>query len=348
MLMDLQTRFKPNKLSSSEQNRFLIRLTRLLEQDYPLIDALYAMQWNHHWRQPISQIVDALKNGKSMDTALEEAKFDTKIISFLYFASAHGDMKKALKQSVELLEKNSALFVKFKQAIRYPIVLFVMFICLLYFIKTSVYPAFIQLFQSTTYASTFTLGSLQIINVFLNVFIIIIILFMASLLIWAFIQNKCNIQTKIAVYKRIPLIKGLIQLYNTFLFSLHLSSLLHAGLSLKDSLNVLTKQTHHQVLSYYSHQILDHFAAGQQMTTILPSLHLLHRDLDVVFQKNSNTSDIGVDLHGYADFLLERLENMIKRTISLIQPVFFIIMGVSIIFIYFSLLYPMFQLIQTI
>ncbi|MFB1050370.1 competence type IV pilus assembly protein ComGB [Paraliobacillus sp. JSM ZJ581] len=346
--MDLLIKHKQKRLTSSEQNHFLIRLTRLLEQDYPLIDALYAMQWNHKWKQPITQMIHTLKDGKTLDTALEEANFDTKIISFLYFASAHGDMTKALKQSVLLLEKNSLLFLKFKQAIRYPIALFLMFICLLYFIKTSVYPAFIQLFQSTTYVSTFTMSSLKSIHFFFNTLIFVILLCIIASICWFIIQTKCTIKTKITIYQHVPFIKTMIQLYNTFLFSLHLSSLLHAGLSLKDSFHILAKQMHHQIVSYYCQQILNHYATGQQMATILPTLHLLHKDIDIVFQKNSNTEDVAVDLHGYADFLLERLENKVKKTIAWIQPVFFIIIGVSIIFIYISLLYPMFQLIQTI
>ncbi|CQR46834.1 type IV pilin biogenesis protein [Paraliobacillus sp. PM-2] len=346
--MDLLIKRKQRKLTSNEQNSFLNRLTRLLEQDYPLIDALYAMQWNNQWKQPINQIIDALKEGKTIDTALEIANFDTKIISFLFFASAHGDMKKALKQSVLLLEKNSKLLVKFKQAIRYPTVLFMMFICLLYFIKTSVYPAFIQLFQSTTYISEFTLFSLQLINHFFHLFIFIICLSVIVSLSWFAIKRKCTIKTKITIYQRTPFVRTFIKLYITFLFSLHLSSLLHSGLSLKDSLKILTKQMHHQILSHYCQQLLEHFSNGQPMKTILPTLSLLHTDIDMIFQKNSNAEDIAVDLHGYADFLLEQIEHKTKKIISWIQPIFFIVMGISIIYIYFSLLYPMFQLIQTI
>ncbi|GAA5415493.1 hypothetical protein Pryu01_00517 [Paraliobacillus ryukyuensis] len=348
MHMDLAKKSKFKKLSSSEQNKFLIRLTRLLEQDYSLIDALNAMKWNATWKEQINHLMGALKRGKSIDDALQQAKFDNKVVSFLYFANAHGNMSKALKQSIQLIEQNNQLWIKFKQAIRYPVVLFLLFISLLYFIKSYVFPAFMQLFASTAYVSNITLLALQIIQLFFHALIIGTLLIALTSLTWLLMQRHCNVETIITIYQRLPIMRLFAQTYTTFLFTLHLSSLLQSGLSLKRSLTVLTQQSHYQIIRYYSNMLIDHLAGGLSIEHILPSLHLLAPDLETIFFKNNNVEELAKDMRGFADHLLEQMQNKTKKIIAWIQPTFFVMMATSIIFIYMSLLYPMFQLIQTI
>lgn len=346
--MDLPIIRRTKKLTTTEQNHLLIRLSRLLEQGYPLVEALYALRWNEKWQRQVDQMIAVLKEGKSIDIALQKADFNNHVISFLFFASAHGDIKQSLKQSVMLIEKNTTIMTKFKQTIRYPFVLFFMFIGLLFFIKTSVYPAFVQLFTSTSMTSNITLFSIRFINGLFAFFSLLLLMLLISLSIWLILQKKAPFETKLVIYQKLYLIRRFIRSYNTFLFALHLSSLLHSGLSLKESLTTLAKQSHYRILNLYSQQLIEHFSKGKHIDTILPTLYFLNNEIVTIFQKNSNVDNLAVDLHGYADHLLEDIEKRIKRIITWIQPVFFVLMAASIIFIYLSLLYPMFQLLQTI
>ncbi|WP_112181299.1 MULTISPECIES: type II secretion system F family protein [Paraliobacillus] len=339
---------KSTTLSLDEQNKFLIRLARLLEQHYTLLDALVAMQWNQKWENHSKEIITTLKEGNSITLALERAKFDSQIISFLFFSMAHGDIRKALKQSIQLISQQLTLIQKFKQAIRYPFVLFIMFILLLYFIKTSVYPSFIQLFSSTAYTSDLTIFSIRLINVLFTVFIICFVAISLGFLYWIYVKKNLSIETKLIIYERIPLIKKVIRLHTTFLFSLHLSSLLQAGLSLKECFEVLSKQQQLPLLSYYCDILMQGLQRGQAISTILPSCTLLEHDINAIFQKNVTNNLLIKDLKMYADFLIELIEIKVKKIITRIQPIFFVVMALSIIFIYLSLLLPMFQLINTI
>lgn len=339
---------KSTALSLDEQNKFLIRLTRLLDQHYTLLDALVAMQWNRKWEKPAKDIIVTLKEGNSITTALEQAKFDSKIVSFLLFAMAHGDIRKALKQSIQLISQQLTLIRKFQKAIRYPLVLFIMFILLLFFIKTSVYPSFIQLFSSTAYTSDLTLFSMQLINVLFTIFTFGFLAICISFIYWTLVQKKLAIETKLKFYENIPFIKKIIRPQTTFLFSLHLSSLLQAGLSMKECFEILSKQQQLPLLSYYCDFLMQGLQRGQAISTILPSCTLLEHDISAIFQKNVTNDMLIKDLKMYADFLIELIEIKVKKIIDRIQPIFFVVMALSIIFIYLSLLLPMFQLINTI
>ena len=181
---------KAKALSLQEQNYFLIRLSRLLDQHYTLLDALTVLQWNAKWEDHAKLIEYTLKEGNSLDTALARANFNTKIISFLFFAMKHGNIKKALQQSTQLIDQQLSLWKKFKQVTQYPIVLFFLFILLLYFIKTSVFPSFIQLFSTTAYTSDLTSFALSLINILFQTLIYGSILIICCGIYWLFIQKK--------------------------------------------------------------------------------------------------------------------------------------------------------------
>ncbi|WP_229666681.1 competence type IV pilus assembly protein ComGB [Paraliobacillus quinghaiensis] len=339
---------KAKALSLQEQNYFLIRLSRLLDQHYTLLDALTVLQWNTKWEKHAELIESTLKEGNSLDIALNKANFDSRIISFLYFAMKHGNIKKALLQSIQLVDQQLSLWKKFKQVTQYPIVLFFLFILLLYFIKTSVFPSFIQLFSTTTHTSDMTSFALNLINILFQTFLYGGIFIICCGIYWLVIQRKLSIYKKVKIYQRIPLLKKIISPNATLLFSLHLSSLLQAGLSLKDCFDILTKQSQNPLLAYHSEIIMDGLKQGQLISQILPGCALLEQDLHAIFQKNTTSEMLAKDLQTYADFLLEHLQLKIKKFLTLIQPTFFIIIATCIIFIYLSLLLPMFQLINTI
>ncbi|MDL4841559.1 competence type IV pilus assembly protein ComGB [Aquibacillus rhizosphaerae] len=339
---------KRTKLPIQEQHKFLSQLHRLLENGYTLTNALEVIQWDHRWVEKASSISNTLKQGKPLNQALFQANFDEKIVSFMYFAMAHGDLKTSLKQCCLMLQQQLDFIKKFKQSTRYPLVLFLLFIILLYFVKNSVYPSFIQLFSSTGQSSLFNKISISIIDILFNGIFVGSIIVIGFFLYWMVKKDKLDAEEQINIYKKIPIIRTFQRLNTTFLFSIHLSSLLYAGISLKQSLHILKANPNIPIISFYSDLLINELQKGHPLTSALPSCYLLENELSSIFQKNSNNDDLVVDLTMYAEFLMNYMEEKMKKIISLIQPIFFIVMAALIIFIYLSLMLPMFQLIQNI
>lgn len=346
--MDLRIKLKRNKssLSLQEQRLFLNRLNVLFKQHYPLLEALSALKWNSKWKLLIDQMITQLKEGQRFDEVLANLNFDKKIVSFLFFSMVNGNMTEAIQISIHLIDQQLLLFKKFQKVIRYPLLLFLSLGCLLYFIYTQVYPAFLQLFLSTSYHSSITLIAMYSIEKIFIIFFILFLVMFFLLLIWTLTKHKYSITKKIYIYQKLPIARYYIRSYFTFLFAIHLSALLKSGLSLKDSIKIIQNQKQQPILSYYSGFLLRELTAGRSIADAIPFCRLFKTDLATLFQKHSNTTLLKKDLTMYGHYLLDDIQTRLVKSITLVQPILFIFIAFSIIFIYLSILIPMFQLIQ--
>lgn len=339
---------RKNKLSNDIQLRFLKRLSRLLLNGYPLIEALIIIKWDKQMIETADKMIHYLKSGKTIDQAFEYAHFHNSITSYLYFAKANGDLQTSMEKCVEMYAHRLKHINKFQQILRYPLILLCIFTVLLYFIKQSVLPSFANLFQSSQEAATTISMSIIVIDVVSTIVIICIILTILITFFWKVNKKKLDIKKQITIYQSIPVLRKYLKLQTSFLFATHLSNLLKTGMPIKDILANLADQNKLPIIAYYSELMITELKKGIHITNLFPHLLLFENQLAIIFQKNTDTEALEKDLIAYAEILTEELERKIMKTITFIQPVFFIILACFIVFIYVSLMWPMFQLIQTI
>lgn len=336
------------KLSDVTQLQFLKRLYRLLEKGYPLIAALETISWDNSMRASAQKIIYRLKNGHHLDKAFDSVPFHKSITAYLYFVRVNGNLLISIKKSIIMFEHRMNYMSKFKQIMRYPILLLIIFVTLIIFIKRTILPSFNQLFQSQTASSKTVVYSIQIIDYFTSFILITsIVIFIISML-WFLFKNKLPMQTKIMIYSKIPFLRSFMKMQTSYYFAIHLSMLLKAGIPLQECLLIMNKQPKLPILSHYSSQLTEKLNRGQQVYAILTTFELFEEQFVVLFQKNSDIAALERDLSSYADLLAEQIEQKIMRIIMFIQPVFLVILAFSIIFIYIALMWPMFQLIKTI
>ena len=113
-------------------------------------------------------------------------------------------------------------------------------------------------------------------------------------------------------------------------------------------LEQMMKQKKQPIISYYSSLMINLLIRRRHLSTLLSQFRFLEKPLTDIFQKNNNTETLEMDLMVYAEVLMEETERKIVRMMTYIQPVFFIIIGCFVLFIYLTLMWPMFQLIKTI
>lgn len=351
MVSSLKNRIKNyrNKhLSSEEQLRFLKRLSRLLISGYPLIDALEVIKWDRNMAPLSARVITSLTNGKSLDEALKLEMFHHTITDFLFFNKISGDLNGNIKKCIHMFEHRLEYIKKFQEIIRYPIILLFFFSILLYFIKQSVLPSFTNLFPANSGASKTVLLTTMVIEFISMITITLGGILLIIILLWQYIKRKITINKKIKVYSLIPIYRHFVKLQTSFQFATHLSTMIKTGIPLKDILLNMSKQKSTSIVAYYSHLMIGELRKGLHIIHLLPGLIFIDDQLAIIFQKNTDMNDLERDLIAYADLLMEEIHIKIMKTITFIQPLFFIILASFIIFIYITLMWPMFQLIKTI
>lgn len=335
------------KPSEEIQLRFLKRLHRLLSRGYPLLEALEVMAWDKELSRLATNFIEELQAGRSIDEVFDQHYFHHSIPSFLYFTKASSNLSESILKCSEMFDYRMKNNKKFNQVLRYPLILLFVFSLTIFFINQQVLPSFESLLQSSTQAKK-TVGLLiLIIDALQYIFIILAITISLSILIWRFFKKNIPIDTQLKVLNRLPIYRKFLKLQTSFQFATHFSSLLKAGLSLKQILSELSKQTRLPIINYYTDLITLDLNRGFHLSTLLSELPFIERQLANIFQKNNDIQSLEKDLNVYSEVLMEEMQRKIVATITLIQPVFYIIIAIFIVFIYISLMWPMFQLINS-
>ena len=336
------------KLANDIQLRFLKLLYRLLNNGYPLISALESIQWDKQLIGPATSMMTTLKNGLSIDQAFNQAGFHRSITSYLFFVKANGDLQGSIEKCIEMYEQRMNYTKKIQQIVRYPLILLFVFSLLLYFIKTSVLPSFAELFQTSAEASSTVTLSIMIIEILGTITFILIIIIMILALIWQVSKQHVPIEKQLKLYNKVPIYRKFLMLQTSFFFATHFSNLLKTGISFKEILKHMTQQQKLPIIAYYASLMKAELSRGVHITSLISQFTFLERQLTAIFRKNADVQALEKDLTVFAGMLMEEIERKIIRAITFIQPLFFVILACFIIFIYVTLMWPMFQLIKTI
>src|SRR5690625_3586563 len=306
---------KGSPLAESTQLIFLKRLHLLLDNGYPLIDALETLKWDKSMIKTVNTITFHLREGKQIDVAFNEATFHETIVAYLYFIRFNGDLQDSIKKCIHIFEQRLSYKKKFSQVLRYPLILSSIFLILLIFIKTSILPSFIQLFQMNVGSSKTVYISIFIIEGAITLFIAFLVILAIIFCCWMFLRHKLSIEQKIAIYTKIPIYKYFLTLQTSFYFAIHFSMFLRAGLSLREILEHMEKQKKLPIIAFYSSKMKVQLSKGLYVTYLLESFTLLEKQVVHIFYKNNNDEALEQDLRAYADIIAETIQHKLMRLI---------------------------------
>src|SRR5690625_323707 len=335
-------------VNEQDQLYFLQRMERLLTNGYSLIETLEVIAWDRKLKQFAIKMKRTLQKGKPIDVAFEQLRFHKTIVSYLYFVRYNGNLLYSIKKCKEMFSQRLHYVNKLKQTLRYPLVLSLLFFFLLGFLKRSILPSFQQLFQSSHTSTKTVMLSLLIIDSFTTISIILIVCIVIILLYWYVFRYQFSIETQVKIYEKIPIIRSILRVHTSLHIATHVAMFLQAGLSLKQTFEQMGRQDKFLIVQYYVTKMHETLQKGVSLGPLLQQLCFVDHQLSQLFQKNERIESLTKDLFAYSDYMTDYIERTVLRFIMLIQPVFFTLLALFIIFIYLSLLLPMFQLIKTI
>lgn len=344
----IQSRRKVYTLPSTLQLKFLKRLHRLLRRGYALTEALKVLSWDEQMVSIVEVLEEALYEGRYFDEALDRAGFHELIVVYIYFVRINGDLLTGISQGIEMFEQRINSLEQFKKVSRYPIFLFTLFILLTLLIKQFILPSYKELFQYHTESKASIELTFFLFNSFFTFLFIVICLIILLFLVWIFYKRKLSIEKQLEFSSHIPIYRKYIMLQTSFYFATHMSLLLKTGMSMKHIMEHLKTQNELPIVQYYASIMMKHLEKGYQLKDLLQTLPYIDQHLANLFQENHEIDTLQKDLATYADFVSEYMKDKMMRAIMYVQPVTFTLLGLFIIIIYFSLLWPMFQLIDSI
>ncbi|ARI77072.1 type II secretion system F family protein [Halobacillus mangrovi] len=330
---------REKKLSTSQQSLFFHRLSHILSKGYPLLDALKMTGWDPALKPIADELTMYLVRGEKIDTAFQKASFSKMITNFLYFGRVHHDLPVMFKQCEQLLQMKKEYQRKLIQVLRYPMLLFAFLLIAFTIIKQTILPNFLSLFQDDQQSLWLMMG----VNYLINGLGFIGIVTLCISIIFPLIIPRLPLEKKLKLYQRVFFIHYYQSFHLSYLFTTHLQSLLTAGLTLKEALEVISQHEKYEILSYYCQRILEELGEGTTIGQAMHSCPLLRQELTSLFHHTNDTYTLKNELSMLTSFFMEYFNDKASKTLQLIQPVFFMLIAIIVICIYASIMLPLYQ-----
>ncbi|WP_176400063.1 competence type IV pilus assembly protein ComGB [Ureibacillus sinduriensis] len=330
---------------------FLNRISTLLNEGYTFPDSLY-MLLPYHVANPAEMrklVEEKLKNGEGLIDILQCFSIPKHFLIAISISEENGKLAQCLHSISQQLNFNEKMRKKVIHLLSYPILLTIVLISIFIAFRLYFLPNITEILQSRT--DTSSNSTVFISSIFLRLpdILFFVLVFVLCLIIISILYIKRQkVHEQLLLMLKIPIVSYFFRMHITNQLARTLGDLLAGGFSLQHALTILQNQKLNKTLSYMANEIERHVIYGEALSSAVCNLGWFSPKFEEFIRHGEKSGYLGRELLIYSELIDEKLQQLIKKGVSIIQPLFFVIIALSIIAAYLSILLPMYELIEII
>lgn len=337
------------KIKVKEISIFCRQMYTMLDAGVPLINALNLMSTqvtNKHLVEIVKVLEEDVRKGEMLSNSMRKfpEAFPTLLTSMVESGEASGNLDEMFLRMSTHFEKENKINNKVKAAMIYPIILACVGVAALAVVMIFVMPTFVSLFESSGSELPFATRLLIGISDFMaNHFIIVFAILIAIIVgIIIFSKTESGIYFFAKLKISFPLIRDLNRKMIVSRFTRTLSTLLASGVSLVESLPIVSAVLNNVIAEDEILKIRERVVKGEGLSTPIEECELFPPMLSSMVKIGEESGALDDMLNKTADFYDEEVEQAIQTLTSMLEPVMIIIMGVVVGFMVIALMLPLY------
>ncbi len=338
------------KVKSKDLVVFTRQLSTMISAGVPLTRALSTLQTqtnNKHFNQIVGSVGKDIEGGMTLadSFAKHPDAFSEVYISMVRAGEAGGILDEILKRLAAQVEKDASIRKKIKSAMAYPVVILTITVVAFFGIMIFVIPKLGAILKdlggenaTLPIYTQILLGISDFVQQ--NAIIILVVIFGGSYLIRRYIRTpkgKYNFHTLLL---RIPVLKTVIIKIAIARFARTFASLMSAGVSVLDALQVTGGSIGNKVIEKELFEAAKQVKNGKQLSEPLSSSPHFPPIVPQMLAVGEETGQIDTILVKVADFYEEEVDATIDGISSLIEPLMIIVLGCMVGLIAASVMGP--------
>ena len=337
------------KIKVKEISIFCRQMYTMLDAGVPLINALNLMSTqvtNKHLVEIVKVLEEDVRKGEMLSNSMRKfpEAFPTLLTSMVESGEASGNLDEMFLRMSTHFEKENKINNKVKAAMIYPIILACVGVAALAVVMIFVMPTFVSLFESS--GSELPLATRILIGIsdfMANHFIIVLGILIAIIVgIVIFSKTESGIYFFAKLKITFPLIKDLNRKMIVSRFTRTLSTLLASGVSLVESLPIVSAVLNNVIAEDEVLRIRERVVKGEGLSTPIEECELFPPMLSSMVRIGEESGALDDMLNKTADFYDEEVEQAIQTLTSMLEPIMIIIMGLVIGFMVIALMLPLY------
>lgn len=337
---------------------FTRQLSTMVSAGVPLNRSLATLREqtdNKYFKDVVSKVGKDIEGGKSFADALavHPKAFNEIFVNMVRAGEAGGILEEILKKLAAQIEKDASMRKKIKGAAAYPIVIFSITIIAFFGIMIFVIPKIGAIIKDLggpdAQLPVYTRILLSISEFMQNNAILIVIIFAG--IIFAFRRYISTEKGKFNFHKfllRIPVLKTILIKIALARFARTFASLMGAGVSVIDSLQVTAKAIGNKVIEKELLDAAKEVEFGHQLSEPLSKSPYFPTIVSQMLAIGEETGQIDTILVKVADFYEEEVDVVIDGLSALIEPLMIIVLGSMVGLIAASVMGPIASLSESV
>lgn len=336
-----------NKVSQADIIAFTQQLSSMLNAGLPLDRAL-SIQLELIEQPGMSKLVRSLqeqvRSGVHFADALEESnQFSRFYVNMVRAGEASGSIDDALGRLVDYMLRAKELRGTVVSALIYPSILFVVAILSIIALLLFVVPQFSQMFEEMGAELPLITKLVMAAGEALKVYwwaVLGVFLFILLLLQYVFTNEQARLWLDRSML-RWPIVGDLVGKVEMARFSRSLGTLLHNGVPLLGSLQIVKNTMSNRVMAKSIGEAADSLKQGESLTRTLMSKRVFPAYALHMLRVGEETGQMEQLLHEVANIYDAEVRNAVRQMLALLEPILILIMAVAILVIIGAVLIPM-------
>lgn len=347
--------FKSKTISETEKINFTRELGVMIESGLSLLSALgvqESMVKKHFLKEIVLNLKEVINRGGSLFSGFNSYRknFGDIYVNLIKIGELSGTLGKTLVDLSELMEKNDDIRKKVRSALVYPGVVLFITLTISSFLILNVLPAFLKMFTDSGVKLPFLTQFLLDISIFIrkNYIFVIISIVITLFLLKKFFSTLEGKKLGMKIVYRIPVIGNLILMSVTLRFSRTFSTLLDAGISVVKSLEIASQGVGDPLFEEKIKIVNSEIQAGGKIASSLDKTKYFTIATVTMIAVGEESGEIVSMLKKIANYNERQLNQVIRDSMALIEPIMMVILGFIVGSIVLALYLPMFEMINTI
>jgi len=332
---------------------FLIKFSNMIDAGIDIVNSLRMLARQSQsaaLKETLERLVKSLEAGDSLSSAMakEPVVFSNLLVKMIKAGEAGGQIDTVLARYAQFYERQQDLRQKVKSASVYPIVLLCAGIGVTLILVTFVMPQFMKIFFDMGVDLPLPTVVVYVVGTSIKRYWYLIagVVALIVYVLRRFIKTEKGALIVDGLKLRAPVFGTLYQRVATARFSNTLATLFASGVPVLESLNVSKDVLENRLLASSVKKAAESVAKGEPIAKALSADGRFPLDLTQMIAVGEETGRLDNMLAKIASLYDMLVDYAIKRLVTLIEPLFLILMGGIVGFIMAAMFLPLFQIVS--
>ncbi len=346
---------KREKVKTKELAIFSRQMAVLIDAELPLIQGLNIMAEqtrNPYFKKVITQVRGDVEAGSSLDQALRKYPkvFDDLYCNLIASGEQSGTLDTMLNRLADYTENSVKLKAKVKQAMTYPVAIFIFSLIVAIFMLWKVIPTFAQIFvDMEAKMPGLTAGVLKLSDFVQSYILYMFLGAIALVFLFRYYRKTQNGRwTTDNIILKLPLFGTLSTKVAFSRVTRTLATLLSGGVSMLESIKITSTTAGNVILEKTVMDVRKQVTEGRSLTDSLRSTGRFPFMMIQMVSVGEATGTLDKMLNKLADFYDDEIDNTVGTLLSIMEPFMMVFVGGIVGTLLISMYLPIFNLVSAI